>query len=218
MVANAPTATKAALVDGRLDVGVLPTGQQAAGGWATCPAWPRSSTAPCARRRRAARLHDGGGAQRSPPAAQPGAAATNGARHGRERERGRAGRRPPQSAAGPPRRTHEPAPPRGNAQNARMTYVFEAAFNRAAQDDEVKVIVPAGAGKHFSVGHDIGTPGRDIHQPLPPRRHQLLGSRGPRGRGGDVRARAGCAWTRHVPALARSGHPSPWCRACIAGA
>jgi enoyl-CoA hydratase len=28
----------------------------------------------------------------------------------------------------------------------------------------VKVAVLGGAGKHFSAGHDIGTPGRDIHQ------------------------------------------------------
>jgi len=31
------------------------------------------------------------------------------------------------------------------------------------QDDEVKVIVLAGNGKHFCAGHDIGTPGRDHH-------------------------------------------------------
>jgi enoyl-CoA hydratase len=53
-----------------------------------------------------------------------------------------------------------------NAQNAKMTYALDAAFVRAVDDDEVKVIVLAGAGKHFSAGHDIGTPGRDIHQPF----------------------------------------------------
>lgn len=51
-----------------------------------------------------------------------------------------------------------------NAQNSAMTYALDAAFYRAVQDDEVKVIVLAGAGKHFSAGHDIGTPGRDIDQ------------------------------------------------------
>jgi enoyl-CoA hydratase len=51
-----------------------------------------------------------------------------------------------------------------NAQNSAMTYALDAAFYRAADDDEVKVIVLAGAGKHFSAGHDIGTPGRDIHE------------------------------------------------------
>lgn len=49
-----------------------------------------------------------------------------------------------------------------NAQNSQMTYALDAAFRRAAHDDAVKVIVLAGAGRHFSAGHDIGTPGRDI--------------------------------------------------------
>ncbi|WP_052583856.1 enoyl-CoA hydratase [Saccharomonospora iraqiensis] len=48
-----------------------------------------------------------------------------------------------------------------NAQNSVMTYALDAAFRRAVDDDEVTVIVLAGAGKHFSAGHDIGTPGRD---------------------------------------------------------
>lgn len=51
-----------------------------------------------------------------------------------------------------------------NAQNSRMTYALDAAFRRACDDDEVKVIVLRGAGKHFSAGHDIGTPGRDVQQ------------------------------------------------------
>ncbi|MCE4052314.1 enoyl-CoA hydratase [Pseudomonas sp. Au-Pse12] len=51
-----------------------------------------------------------------------------------------------------------------NAQNSRMTYALDAAFRRACDDDEVKVIVLRGAGKHFSSGHDIGTPGRDVDQ------------------------------------------------------
>ncbi len=51
-----------------------------------------------------------------------------------------------------------------NAQNAKMTYALDDAFNKAINDDDVKVIVLAGAGKHFSAGHDIGTPERDIHK------------------------------------------------------
>lgn len=54
-------------------------------------------------------------------------------------------------------------PTYNNAQNGRMTYEMDDAFKRAVADDEVKVIVLEGAGKHFSAGHDIGTPGRDIH-------------------------------------------------------
>ena len=52
-----------------------------------------------------------------------------------------------------------------NAQNGQMTYALDDAFNRAVQDDSVRAIVLAGNGKHFSAGHDIGTPGRDLlHQ------------------------------------------------------
>ena len=54
-------------------------------------------------------------------------------------------------------------PKYNNAQNGRMTYELDAAFMRAVADDEVKVIVLKGEGKHFSAGHDIGTPGRDVH-------------------------------------------------------
>ncbi|MFC8528409.1 enoyl-CoA hydratase [Nocardia sp. NPDC057227] len=50
-----------------------------------------------------------------------------------------------------------------NAQNSVMTYALDAAFQRAVEDAEVTVIVLAGNGKHFSAGHDIGTPGRDHH-------------------------------------------------------
>ncbi|MFC7887223.1 enoyl-CoA hydratase [Streptomyces sp. NPDC057376] len=53
-----------------------------------------------------------------------------------------------------------------NAQNSAMTYALDRAFYRAAEDDEVKTVVLAGAGKHFSAGHDIGTPGRDAHLPF----------------------------------------------------
>jgi len=49
-----------------------------------------------------------------------------------------------------------------NAQNSAMTYALDDAFYRAAADDDVKVIILSGAGKHFSAGHDIGTPGRDV--------------------------------------------------------
>jgi enoyl-CoA hydratase len=49
-----------------------------------------------------------------------------------------------------------------NAQNSAMTYALDAAFTRAVDDDEVAVVVLAGAGDHFCAGHDIGTPGRGI--------------------------------------------------------
>ncbi|WP_275461361.1 enoyl-CoA hydratase [Streptomyces noursei] len=54
-------------------------------------------------------------------------------------------------------------PDHRNAQNSAMTYALDRAFYRAAEDDEVKVVVLAGEGRHFSAGHDIGSPGRDAH-------------------------------------------------------
>lgn len=51
-----------------------------------------------------------------------------------------------------------------NAQNGQMTYALDDAFKRAVDDDAVRCIVLAGEGKHFSAGHDIGTPGRDLHR------------------------------------------------------
>jgi enoyl-CoA hydratase len=59
-----------------------------------------------------------------------------------------------------------------NAQNSAMTYALDAAFARAVNDDEVAVIVLAGAGDHFSAGHDIGTPERDIDKSFD--RHAVL--------------------------------------------
>ncbi len=56
-----------------------------------------------------------------------------------------------------------------NAQNGAITYGLDDAFTRAVDDDGVKVIVLAGAGDHFSAGHDIGTPDRDAHVAYPRR-------------------------------------------------
>ncbi len=52
-------------------------------------------------------------------------------------------------------------PAYNNVQNSQMTYALDDAFRRAVNDDAVKVIVLKATGKHFSAGHDIGTPGRD---------------------------------------------------------
>ena len=49
-----------------------------------------------------------------------------------------------------------------NAQNGQLLYALDAAFRRAVDDPAVKAIVLGGEGKHFSAGHDIGTPGRDV--------------------------------------------------------
>ncbi len=60
-------------------------------------------------------------------------------------------------------------PAYNNAQNSQMTYALDDAFRRAVDDDGVRAIVLAGAGRHFSAGHDIGTPGRDVALSFPRR-------------------------------------------------
>ncbi len=47
-------------------------------------------------------------------------------------------------------------PEQRNAQGLTMTYELNAAFDRAAHDDAVKVIILAGVEPHFSSGHDLG--------------------------------------------------------------
>ncbi len=42
-----------------------------------------------------------------------------------------------------------------NAQDTRFLYELNAAFDRAARDDEVRVILLTANGKHFSAGHDV---------------------------------------------------------------
>lgn len=59
-----------------------------------------------------------------------------------------------------------------NVQNSQMTYALDDAFKRAVDDDAVRVIVLCGTGKHFSAGHDIGTPGRDVNKAFE-RKHLL---------------------------------------------
>lgn len=55
-----------------------------------------------------------------------------------------------------------------NAQNLQLTYDLNAAFDAAAQDDNVKVIILSGEGPHFSAGHDMkgSGPGFDSFKPV----------------------------------------------------
>jgi enoyl-CoA hydratase len=46
-------------------------------------------------------------------------------------------------------------PDKANAQNYQLLYELNAAFDRAVADDDVRVIVLAAAGRHFSSGHDL---------------------------------------------------------------
>lgn len=45
-----------------------------------------------------------------------------------------------------------------NAQSTVLLKELDRAFEAAALDSKVKVIILAGAGEHFSAGHDLGTP------------------------------------------------------------
>lgn len=57
-----------------------------------------------------------------------------------------------------------------NVQNSQMLYALDDAFQKATDDDDIKVIVLKSDAKHFSAGHDIGTPGRDFHASFEDRR------------------------------------------------
>ncbi|MFM5931151.1 MAG: enoyl-CoA hydratase [Novosphingobium sp.] len=52
-----------------------------------------------------------------------------------------------------------------NAQNYRLLNQLDDTFRKAVEDPEVRVIVLGGEGKHFSAGHDMGTPERDRDAP-----------------------------------------------------
>lgn len=54
-----------------------------------------------------------------------------------------------------------------NAQDLQLTYDLNAAFDHAAQDDEVKVIILAGSDPHFSAGHDLRGGSGKTHDDFP---------------------------------------------------
>lgn len=54
-------------------------------------------------------------------------------------------------------------PQYNNAQNYRLLNELDACFKQAVEDDEVRTIVLGGEGKHFSAGHDLGTPDKDTN-------------------------------------------------------
>ncbi len=55
-----------------------------------------------------------------------------------------------------------------NAQNIQMTKELDEAFKMAEEDDEVRVIILAGAGPSFSSGHDLGSAAAQKEQELYP--------------------------------------------------
>ena len=53
-------------------------------------------------------------------------------------------------------------PNTANAQSVQFLYELNDAFDRAAHDDDIKVIILAANGKHFSSGHDLREPDADV--------------------------------------------------------
>jgi enoyl-CoA hydratase len=71
-----------------------------------------------------------------------------------------------------------------NALSAQMIEELDAAFEQAATDDVVRVIVLCGDGPSFSAGHDLGSP--DAKAMREARAGETMGQRYPRTRGMDV--------------------------------
>lgn len=59
-----------------------------------------------------------------------------------------------------------------NAQSMQMLYELNDAFDRAAQDDSISVIILAAEGPHFSAGHDL----RDTDGPRTVADHRTIGT------------------------------------------
>jgi len=90
-----------------------------------------------------------------------------------------------------------------NAQDTAFLYALNDAFDRAAQDDAVKVIVLSANGPHFSSGHDL----REVDGHGNMRKHETVGTWSGFGKPG-AEALPG--------ASAGATSPSrrwPWCRA-----
>ena len=54
-----------------------------------------------------------------------------------------------------------------NAQGLTMTYQLNAAFDRAAHDDDIKVVILAAEGRNFSAGHDLRGDGGSTWRDFP---------------------------------------------------
>lgn len=74
-------------------------------------------------------------------------------------------------------------PEKRNAQGRRMTYELDDAFRRACHADDINVIILAGAGEHFSAGHELG--GSEAYIPDAEQARGLWGQFGASGWEGD---------------------------------
>jgi enoyl-CoA hydratase len=65
-----------------------------------------------------------------------------------------------------------------NAQSRSLLVELDAALLRAEADDDVRVVILAGAGAVFSSGHDLGTPDRREEREPGPNQHPTFGVNG----------------------------------------
>ena len=100
-----------------------------------------------------------------------------------------------------------------NAQNDHMTYELDRAFSRAGNDDEVGAIVLRGEGKHFSSGHDLGTPSTGFQATADDRVTPWIISRASRAASECIRASRRSIWACAVAGATCPNRPWPRCRA-----
>jgi enoyl-CoA hydratase len=82
-----------------------------------------------------------------------------------------------------------------NAQSRHMREELDEALARAAEDESVRAIIIAGAGEHFSAGHDIGSPQERADQA---KRPYAPGARGRYNRAWDLNVANTLRW-RDIP-------------------
>ena len=96
-----------------------------------------------------------------------------------------------------------------NAQSTVLLKELDRAFEEAALDDEVKVIILAGAGDHFSAGHDLGTPEEKEN---PNSYYNTKGLKNRHIKSWDIFLNNTLRW-RDLPRAPRTAQPSP--RDCL---
>jgi enoyl-CoA hydratase len=78
-------------------------------------------------------------------------------------------------------------PDKRNAQNRGLLVELDDALMQAEADDDVRVVVLAGAGRDFSAGHDLGSAEHRAERDPGPQQHPAYQNRGGRRSGADRR-------------------------------
>jgi enoyl-CoA hydratase len=96
-------------------------------------------------------------------------------------------------------------PDAANAQDTQLLYELNDAFNRAAREDDVRVIILAANGKHFSSGHDMRErnhhDNQDRYMPVTPCcQHRRAGAEGRMSREEELYTGLSERW-RNIPKI-----------------